>query len=73
MRSFLKMATARDRFSIAVKIYDAPMLFCCKTFGTAGGFEIAQFQKDPKLMPIPTPAQSPDGPPIGDDDYAWLP
>src|ERR1700730_6509267 len=39
MRSFLKMAAARDRFSIAVKIYDAPMLFCCKTFGTAGGFE----------------------------------
>jgi hypothetical protein len=35
--------------------------------------QIAQFQKDPKLIPIPTPAQPPDGPPIGDDDYAWLP
>jgi hypothetical protein len=32
--------------------------------------QIAQFQKDPKLIPIPTPAQPPDGPPIGDDDYA---
>jgi hypothetical protein len=35
--------------------------------------QIEQFQKDPKLIPIPTPAQPPDGPPIGDDDYAWLP
>ena len=35
--------------------------------------QIAQFQKDPKLIPIPTPAQPPDGPPIGDDDYSWLP
>jgi Met-zincin/Domain of unknown function (DUF5117)/Domain of unknown function (DUF5118) len=35
--------------------------------------QIAQFQKDPKLIPVPTPAQPPDGPPIGDDDYAWLP
>jgi Met-zincin/Domain of unknown function (DUF5117)/Domain of unknown function (DUF5118) len=35
--------------------------------------QIAQFQKDPKLIPIPTPAQPPDGPPIGDDDDAWLP
>jgi hypothetical protein len=35
--------------------------------------QIAQFQKDPKLIPIPTPAQPPDGPPIGDDDNAWLP
>ena len=35
--------------------------------------QIAQFQKDPKLIPIPTPEQPPDGPPIGDDDNAWLP
>jgi hypothetical protein len=35
--------------------------------------QIAQFQKDPKLIPIPIPAQPPDGPPIGDDDYSWLP
>jgi hypothetical protein len=35
--------------------------------------QIAQFQKDPKLIPVPAPAQPPDGPPIGDDDYAWLP
>jgi hypothetical protein len=35
--------------------------------------QIAQFQKDPKLIPIPAPMQPPDGPPIGDDDYAWLP
>jgi hypothetical protein len=35
--------------------------------------QITQFQKDPKLIPMPTPAQPPDGPPIGDDDYAWLP
>jgi hypothetical protein len=34
--------------------------------------QIAQFQKDPKLIPIPTPAQPPDGPPIGDDDCTWL-
>ena len=73
MRSFLKMADARGRLSITAKICAVPPHFCYETFGTAGGFEIAQFQKDPKLMPIPTPAQSPDGPPIGDDDYAWLP
>jgi len=30
--------------------------------------QIAQFQKDPKTMAIPTPVQPPDGPPIGDDD-----
>jgi Met-zincin/Domain of unknown function (DUF5117) len=35
--------------------------------------QIAQFQKDPQLIPTPTPAQPPDGPPIGDDDYSWLP
>jgi Met-zincin len=35
--------------------------------------QIAQFQKDPKLIPVPTPAKPPDGPPIGDDDSAWLP
>lgn len=35
--------------------------------------QIGQFQKDPKLIPAPAPAQPPDGPPIGDDDYAWLP
>jgi hypothetical protein len=35
--------------------------------------QIAQFQKDPKLIPIATPAQPPDGPPIGDNDYSWLP
>jgi hypothetical protein len=35
--------------------------------------QIAQFQKDPKLIPLPAPMQPPDGPPIGDDDYAWLP
>jgi hypothetical protein len=35
--------------------------------------QIAQFQKDPKLIPIPAPMQPPDGPPIGDDHYAWLP
>jgi hypothetical protein len=35
--------------------------------------KITQFQKDPKLIPMPTPAQPPEGPPIGDDDYAWLP
>jgi hypothetical protein len=35
--------------------------------------QIAQFQKDPKLIPIPTPAQPPDRPPIGDDHYGWLP
>jgi len=35
--------------------------------------QIVQFQKDPKRIPVPAPAQPPDGPPIGDDDYAWLP
>ena len=34
---------------------------------------IAQFQKDPKVIPLPAPAQPPDGPPIGDDEAAWLP
>jgi hypothetical protein len=35
--------------------------------------QIAQFQKDPKLIPVPAPAQPPDGPPIGDDEDPWLP
>jgi hypothetical protein len=35
--------------------------------------EIAQFQKDPKLIPFPAPAAAPDGPPIGDDEVMWLP
>ena len=35
--------------------------------------QIAQFQKDPKLIPVPAPAQPPDGPPIGDDENDWLP
>jgi hypothetical protein len=35
--------------------------------------QIAQFQKDPKLIPLTAPAQPPDGPPIGDNDYASLP
>jgi len=35
--------------------------------------EIAQFQKDPKLIPVPAPAAPPDGPPIGDDEETWLP
>jgi len=35
--------------------------------------QIAQFQKDPKLIPIPAPPQPPDGPPIGDEYYTWLP
>jgi hypothetical protein len=34
--------------------------------------QIAQFQKDPKLIPVSVPLQPPDGPPIGDDDGAWL-
>jgi hypothetical protein len=34
--------------------------------------EIAQFQKDPKLIPVPGPAVPPDGPPIGDDGDDWL-
>jgi hypothetical protein len=34
--------------------------------------QIAQFQKDPKVIPNPAPPQPPDGPPIGDDD-TWLP
>jgi Met-zincin/Domain of unknown function (DUF5117) len=33
--------------------------------------EIAQFQKDPKLIPLPAPAAPPDGPPIGDDGNDW--
>jgi len=33
--------------------------------------QIAQFQKDPKLIPVPAPPQPPDGPPIGDDEDAW--
>src|ERR1700680_2144603 len=39
MRSFLKMADARGRFSITAKIYAVPAVFCCKTFGIVGGFE----------------------------------
>ena len=35
--------------------------------------QIAQFQKDPRLIPVPAPAQPPDGPPIGDDEDGWLP
>jgi len=35
--------------------------------------QIGQFQKDPKLIPVPAPMQPPDGPPIGNDDYDWLP
>jgi hypothetical protein len=35
--------------------------------------QIAQFQKDPKIIPLAAPAQPPDGPPIGDDDENWLP
>ncbi|MEQ1474692.1 MAG: peptidase, partial [Candidatus Acidiferrum sp.] len=35
--------------------------------------QITQFQKDPKLIPFPAPAQPPDGPPIGDDEENWLP
>jgi uncharacterized protein DUF4953 len=35
--------------------------------------QIAQFQKDPKVIPLPAPSQPPDGPPIGDQDEAWLP
>jgi hypothetical protein len=37
--------------------------------------QIAQFQKDPKIIPLPAPAQPPDGPPIGDgqDEDIWLP
>ncbi len=38
-------------------------------FATA---QIAQFQKDPKFIPLPAPAEPPDGPPIGDDEN-WLP
>jgi Met-zincin/Domain of unknown function (DUF5117)/Domain of unknown function (DUF5118) len=34
--------------------------------------QITQFQKDPKSIPLPAPAQPPDGPPIGDDED-WLP
>jgi hypothetical protein len=29
--------------------------------------QIAQFQKEPKLIPLPAPAEPPDGPPIGND------
>jgi hypothetical protein len=35
--------------------------------------QIAQFQKDPKLIPAAVPVQPPDGPPIGDDEDGWLP
>ena len=35
--------------------------------------EIAQFQQDPKWIPLPAPAAPPDGPPIGDDEETWLP
>jgi hypothetical protein len=35
--------------------------------------QIAQFQKDPRLIPVPVPLQPPDGPPIGEDDCSWLP
>jgi hypothetical protein len=30
--------------------------------------QIAQFQKDPKKIALPAPAEPPDGPPIGADD-----
>jgi hypothetical protein len=30
--------------------------------------QIVQFQKDPKQITVPTPAEPPDGPPIGTDD-----
>ena len=35
--------------------------------------QIAQFQKDPRLIPLPVPLQPPDGPPIGEDDCSSLP
>jgi len=34
--------------------------------------QIAQFQKDPKSVPLPAPAQPPDGPPIGEDGEGWF-
>jgi hypothetical protein len=34
--------------------------------------QIAQFQKDPKSVPLPAPSQPPDGPPIGDDGEEWF-
>jgi hypothetical protein len=34
---------------------------------------IAEFQKDPKSVPLAAPALPPDGQPIGDDDQDWLP
>jgi hypothetical protein len=30
--------------------------------------QIEQFEKDPKLINVPPPAEPPDGPPIGADD-----
>jgi hypothetical protein len=33
-----------------------------------GAWQIVQFQKDPKKMELPAPAEPPDGPPIGTDD-----
>ena len=36
--------------------------------------QIEQFQKDPKKLDLPPPAEPPDGPPIGDDeDFAGFP
>jgi hypothetical protein len=36
--------------------------------------QIEQFQKDPKKLELPAPAEPPDGPPIGDDeDFGGLP
>jgi hypothetical protein len=35
--------------------------------------QIAQFQKDPKTIPIAAPAPPPDGPPIGDNGEEFLP
>ncbi len=36
--------------------------------------QIEQFQKDPKKLELPVPAEPPDGPPIGDDeDFGGLP
>ena len=32
------------------------------------GQQIALFQKEPKQFVLPTPAEPPDGPPIGDDE-----
>jgi hypothetical protein len=35
--------------------------------------QIEQFQKDPKKLELTAPAEPPDGPPIGDEDFAALP